>query len=54
MIDYDNVIKLDPNNILAYFNRALFRNEIGDKNRAIEDFDVVLSFEPDTLACLVM
>ena len=47
MADYDQVISMDHDNLIARFNRGLLRFQVGDNNRAIEDFDVVLQLEPD-------
>ena len=47
MSDYDQVVDMDSQNLIARFNRALLRAQIGDNNRAIEDFDVVIMLEPD-------
>ena len=47
MADYDQVINMDKNNLIARFNRGLLRYQVGDNNRAIEDFDVVIQLEPD-------
>ncbi len=47
MDDYDQVIGMDKNNLIARFNRGLLRYQVGDNNRAIEDFDVVIQQEPD-------
>ena len=38
---------MDKNNLIARFNRGLLRYQVGDNNRAIEDFDVVIQQEPD-------
>lgn len=33
----------------SYYNRGLLRAQVGDDNRAIEDFDFVLKMEPDNM-----
>ena len=38
---------MDSRNLIARFNRGLLRFQVGDNNRAIEDFDVVIQQEPD-------
>ena len=47
MDDYDQVIGMDKNNLIARFNRGLLRYQVSDNNRAVEDFDVVIQQEPD-------
>ncbi len=37
--DFDEAIRLDPQYALAYFNRGLAYNAIGDVARANADFD---------------
>ena len=37
------------NNLRGHYNRGLLRAQVGDDNRAIEDFDFVLSVEPDNM-----
>ena len=32
-----------------HYNRGLLRAQVGDDNRAIEDFDFVLKMEPDNM-----
>ena len=39
--------ELEPNNVLGRYNRGLLRAQVGDDNRAIEDFNVVIEYEPD-------
>jgi len=47
MADYDRVIEMDENNLIARFNRGLLRAQVADNNRAIRDFDKVIELEPD-------
>ena len=35
--------------MIGHYNRGLLRAQVGDDNRAIEDFDFVLNVEPDNL-----
>jgi tetratricopeptide (TPR) repeat protein len=42
-------IEIDPNNFLAHYNRGLLRVQVGDDNRAIDDFDFILQMEPGNL-----
>lgn len=43
------LLDIDPNNFLGHYNRGLLRAQVGDDNRAIEDFDFVLKMEPDNM-----
>ena len=43
---------MDPNNFLSHYNRGLLRQQLGDDNRAIEDFNFVLRYEPNNLQAL--
>ena len=36
--DYTQAIKIDPNYVNAYNNRGLARDDLGDKQGAIKDF----------------
>lgn len=40
--DYTKIIELDPNNIDAYRNRANVREELGDKQGALEDYNQMI------------
>ena len=48
----DVAIDIDPNNFLAHYNRGLLRIQVGDDNRAIDDFNYVLQMEPDNLMAI--
>ena len=48
LADFDKVIRLDSTNSLTYFNRAMLRTQIGDYNRALEDYDRVALSRPTT------
>ena len=52
MADYDIAIDIDPDNFLAHYNRGLLRQQVGDDNRAIEDFNYVLRIEPGNIMAL--
>jgi len=39
MEDYNMAIKLNPNNALAYKNRASLRRQLGDEQGAQQDLD---------------
>ena len=53
MADYDRVIEMESNNLIARFNRGLLRAQVADNNRAIKDFDKVIELEPsNTIAYL--
>ena len=40
--DYSEVIRIDSNYIYAYYNRAMLRAEVGEKNAANRDLDKVV------------
>ena len=42
-------LDIDRNNFIGHYNRGLLRAQVGDDNRAIEDFDFVLEMEPDNM-----
>lgn len=52
MGDYDIALDIDPDNFLAHYNRGLLRQQVGDDNRAIDDFNYVLRFEPGNVMAL--
>src|SRR5690554_7854586 len=37
MADYDRVIEMDEDNLIARFNRGLLRAQVADNNRAIRE-----------------
>ena len=41
MSDYDIALDIDPNNFIGHYNRGLLRAQVGDDNRAIQDFNSV-------------
>ena len=43
------MIRLDSTNSLTYFNRAILRSQIGDYNRALEDYDKVALYSPNNV-----
>ena len=45
--DFDKVLELDPDNTIAYLNRSMLKNEIGDKGGALSDLNMVLEAHPD-------
>ena len=45
--DYSEVIRIDSNYIYAYYNRAMLRAEVGEKNAAIRDKGVEMN--PDNI-----
>jgi tetratricopeptide (TPR) repeat protein len=47
--DFDKVVKLDSTSSLAYFNRAIVRTQIGDYNKALEDYNRVAIYSPNVL-----
>ncbi len=45
------MLRLNPNDALAYYNRGITRRELGNKKGAIEDYNQVLRLNPnDALA----
>lgn len=44
---YTQVIELEPNNLDAYFFRALAKNDLGDYGGAIVDYSKIIVEEPD-------
>ena len=52
MSDYDTALDLDPDNFLAHYNRGLLRMQLGDDNRAIEDFNYVIKMEPENVLAI--
>ena len=40
--DFNQTIQLDPEYVLAYYNRGLVYRSKGDRNNAIQDFKKVL------------
>ena len=47
--DFDSAIRLDPNNVRAYFNRGLASAHNGGYQNAIKDFDRVIRLDPKNL-----
>ena len=43
------MIQLDSTNSLTYFNRAMLRTQIGDYNRALDDYDKVALYSPNNV-----
>ena len=44
------MIEIEPDNYMAYYNRALLRYETGDYQGSVHDFDVVLRQYPNFVA----
>jgi tetratricopeptide (TPR) repeat protein len=44
---YTGVINSDPQNALAYYNRAIVYEELGDTSRAFEDYTKAIEIRPD-------
>ena len=44
--DYDEAIRLDPNDAIAYYNRGLAKSELGDLEAAISDYDEAIRLQP--------
>jgi tetratricopeptide (TPR) repeat protein len=45
--DFDRVIKINPNDALAYSNRGTAKLALGDNNGAIADFDRAIKINPN-------
>ena len=52
MSDYDIALDIDPNNFIGHYNRGLLRAQVGDDNRAIQDFNFVIEMEPDNMMAI--
>jgi tetratricopeptide (TPR) repeat protein len=50
--DYDEAIRLEPNNIVALTNRAVAYNFLGNYDAAIRDLDRALALKPDSAEVL--
>ena len=48
--DFNFVLKLEPDNMIALFNRALMLNNTGDYRGAIRDINAVIKEFPNFLA----
>ena len=49
--DFTKVIKMNPNNVNAYFNRALmYENGKGDHDQAIADYNKIIALQPNNAA----
>ncbi len=44
--EFDEAIRLNPRDVLAYYNRAIAYHNFGEYERAIEDYDKALGFSP--------
>ncbi len=45
--DYDRVLNINPNNVLAYFNRAAVFMELGRFREAMDDYSQAINLYPD-------
>jgi tetratricopeptide (TPR) repeat protein len=45
-MDYDRAIELEPNSILAFYNRGNAYSDLGEYERAIADFDSAIELDP--------
>jgi tetratricopeptide (TPR) repeat protein len=43
---------MDAHNFIGHYNRGLLRAQVGDDNRAIEDFNFVIEMEPDNMMAI--
>ncbi|MDR1346425.1 MAG: tetratricopeptide repeat protein [Bacteroidales bacterium] len=49
---YQNALQVEPNNKNVNFNLAQFYNDLGDTERAIEQYKVLLNIDPDYMPAL--
>ncbi|MDR1671484.1 MAG: tetratricopeptide repeat protein, partial [Alistipes sp.] len=47
LADYDRVIDLSPDNVVAHFNRATVKNRLGDLDGAAADYSQAIKLYPD-------
>jgi tetratricopeptide (TPR) repeat protein len=45
--DFNQAIKLKPDNDIAYYNRGLFKNDLKDYQGAIADYNQAIKLNPD-------
>jgi tetratricopeptide (TPR) repeat protein len=45
--DYNQALKLDPNNAKAYYNRGIARSDLGDNQGAIDDYTQAIKLDPN-------
>src|SRR5690606_13542841 len=45
--DYDQAIRLEPENALAFNNRGIVKHKLGDYEGAIMDYDMALRLNPE-------
>jgi len=45
-LNYDEVIRLDPLNVDAYYNRGIAYSRLGQYEQAIEDYDKAIRLDP--------
>ena len=45
--DYDNAIKIKPNDAKAYYNRGVTKGKLGQRFAAIADYDTAIKINPD-------
>jgi tetratricopeptide (TPR) repeat protein len=51
--DYDQAIRLNPNNDEAYYNRGIWRSEKGDIDGAIADYDQAIRLNPKAASAYI-
>lgn len=47
IIDYNSVIKIDPNNAKAFYNRGEAKFKLGDLEGARSDYEIAIGLDPD-------
>ena len=44
---YTQLLALNPDNAMAYYNRGVVKDDLGDKSGALSDYDKAISLNPD-------
>jgi tetratricopeptide (TPR) repeat protein len=50
--DFDQAIKLDPNSVQAFYNRAIAYFKVHQTDRAVRDFDQAIKLDPNNTYAL--
>jgi tetratricopeptide (TPR) repeat protein len=50
--EFEQVIRLDPNSHLGWYNRGMVRRDLGDCRSAVDDFSRALKLDPDYFGAL--
>ena len=52
MVDYENVIRLEPENVAAHCNLGVIKNSLGKFDEALVDLDCAVRLCPDDMKAL--